>query len=329
MHSSCQEGTACWQVLIPSQAGWQVVHCGTWRKAFFKGPSSAAVAVQYERKDTQQTWQFHVASPPKMIQPDDQWMVLTRGVWTYSASQKQGQGQSLTLSTAAWLCWSPSTMASHWTLQKEEPKQFSSWASQHLAGTGIPLLPTSWLMHTVQHVCAHSVYKSCPSQLLSHRVSLISSNTVFPAFPPLPHRATVAECTVPLLGWLHTRQERLGHLARCSQEGEGAAEQAPSTYSNPQAPAHTEAELQQHPGHQWHYQGKSHEDQSRAWIANRSNDPPAATCLLRSQFKKERECLEKQKCTSPESLPSLLPVYTAQISCVQTSWTMEICDESY
>lgn len=185
------------------------------------------------------------------------------------------------LSAAAWLCWPLSSTASHHTLQKEEPKQFSSWASQYLAAPGILLLPPPWLMHAAQHVRAHSGYKCCPFQMLSDRVCLISSNILFPASAPLPHTAPVPGCAVGMLGWLLTRRDRLGHLACCFQEGQQssrAAEQGSRAGTQhaqqSQGTSHTHrAVLQRAPRSIPASVAKSKQDQSRGWRAKRSNYP--------------------------------------------------------
>lgn len=147
-------------------------------------------------------------------------MLLTGITQSHSASQQWGWGQSPALLITAWLCWA--TAAFHHTferttrtdLQLSEPRFSSNWDP-----------PASHLM-----VNAYSVARPCSvcAQILPvsnaiGRLSLIGSNLTFPAFPPLPHTATVTGCTVRMLRWLRTRRERLSHLAHCFLEAAGSS----------------------------------------------------------------------------------------------------------
>lgn len=78
--------------------------------------------------------------------------------------------------------------------------------------------------------------------------------------------------------------------------------------------------------HHWQYHGKSKEDQSRGWTANRSSDLPSPPPPRQSAQGGERVFGQK-KCTSSKSLPSLQPAYTG-LKSHQTSQTTQVCNES-
>lgn len=170
------------------------------------------------------------------------------------------------------------------------------------------------------------MHKCCPFQLLSEGTSLISTNLMFPAFPPLPNTATVTGCIVWMLWWLGPRHKKLSHLAHCFHEGVGISRASTQHVQQSPGPHSHRGCVVAHPAQHHNRMEKSREDLSRGDMANRSSKTPGPQ-LLGTQPKKERKYSEKKIFTSSSSLLSLQPAYTV-LKSHYTSRMSQIWDKS-